>query len=242
MPSLGRGYPDDHYSLLRTTEAAFGIAPVGVDADAMAYDPVTKRVFVMNADGNSITAIDAGKNETLKTVRLGGAPEMAVADGHGKLFINIASTNEIVSFDAAALFVTARWPVAACEKSHGLAMDESSGRLFVSCVNARMLVVNAESGKILANLPIGKGTDCAAFDPVRKLAFSSNSDGTLSVIAERDANSFELLGDAKTAPGARTMAIDSKTGHIFLATPMPQKSSRRRNPAENRALALFRVR
>ena len=168
VPSLGRGYADDAAAKTVVifdlkTLAKIASVPVGVDADAMVYDPATKRVFVMNADGNSISAIDAVKNQSLKTLPLGGAPEMAVADGHGKLFINIASTKEIVVFDAATLAITARWPVAACEKPHGLAIDVTAGRLFASCVNSRMLVVDAASGKILANLPIGKGTDFGCF-------------------------------------------------------------------------------
>jgi YVTN family beta-propeller protein len=223
VPSLGRGYADDAAAKTVVifdlkTQAKIVSVPVGIDADAMVYDPATKRVFVMNSDGNSITAIDAVTNQPLKTLPLGGAPEMAVADGRGKVFINSASKNEIIAFDTAALAITARWPVAVCEKPHGLAMDEAAGRLFVTCVNARMLVVDAANGKILANLPIGKGTDSAAFDPARKRAFSSNGDGTLSVVAERDANTFESLGDVKSAPGARTMAVDPDSGRVFLVT------------------------
>jgi len=223
VPDLGRGFADDAAAKAVVvfdlkTLARTASLPVGVDADAMVYDPATKRVFVMNADGNSVTAIDAVKLQSLKTVPLGGAPEMAVADGHGKLYINIASTNEIVVFDAASQAIKARWPVAACERPHGLAMDETTARLFVSCVNSKMLVVDASDGKVLVNLPIGKGTDSAAFDPERKLAFSSNGDGTLSVVAERDANKFENLASVTTLPGARTMAVDPKTGRLFLAT------------------------
>jgi YVTN family beta-propeller protein len=223
VPELGRGYADDAAAKAVVvfdlkTFAKIASLPVGVDADAMVYDPATRRVFVMNADGNSVTAIDAVKNQSLKTVPLGGAPEMAVADGHGKLFINIASKNEIAVFDAATQTVTSRWPVTACERPHGLAIDNVTARLFVSCVNTQMLVVDAANGKVLATLPIGKGTDSAAFDPERKLAFSANGDGTLSVVAEHDANTFESLGNAKTAPGARTMDLDSKTGRIFLVT------------------------
>ncbi|HEX4861444.1 MAG TPA: YncE family protein [Rhizomicrobium sp.] len=221
VPSLGRGYADDTAAKVVVvfdlkTLARIATVPVGIDADAMAYDPATDRVFVMNADGHSVSAIDARADRVLQTVPLGGAPEAAAADGHGKLFINIASTNEIVAFDTMKLSITARWPVPACEKPHGMAMDEALGRIFVSCVNARMLVLDSQSGKTLADLPIGKGTDSAAFYPARKLAFSSNGDGTLSIIAERGANTFENAGGLKTPMGARTMALDPDTGRIFL--------------------------
>ncbi|HEV2561263.1 MAG TPA: hypothetical protein VGT78_03910 [Rhizomicrobium sp.] len=195
-----------------------GSAPVGIDSDAVVADPAAARVYVMNGDGHSVTAVDAAKNKALKTVALGGSPEFAAIDRKGRLFINIADTNEIVVFDTNKLSIATRWPTAPCEKPHGMVMDIATNRLFVSCGNARMIVVDAQSGKIVANLPIGRGTDAAAFDPVRKLAFSSNGEGTLSVIAERGANDFVPLSDIKTAPGARTMALDPKTGRIFLVT------------------------
>ena len=235
VPSLGRGYADDAAAKAVVvfdlkTLARIATVPVGIDADAMAYDPATGRGFVMNADGHSVSAIDARTDRALETVPLGGAPEVAAADGHGKLFINIASTNEIAVFDTAKLAITARWPVSACEKPHGMAMDEARGRLFVSCINARMLVLDSQSGRILTDLPIGKGTDSAAFDPARKLAFSSNGDGTLSIISERDADTFENAGELKTAVGARTMAVDADTGRVFLVAadvdPSAQSKSR----------------
>jgi YVTN family beta-propeller protein len=221
VPSLGRGYADDAAAKTVVvfdlkTLAKIASAPVGIDADAMAYDPQTKRVFVMNADGNSISAIDAVTNQSLKTVPLGGAPEMAVADGRGKLFINIASTNEIVAFDTAALAITARWPLAGCESPHGLAIDTAAHRLFVSCRNQIMQVVSSDTGKPVASLPIGKGTDSAAFDSTRKLAFSANADGTLSIVAEKGPDTYVALPSVQTVPGARTMAVDPATGRLFL--------------------------
>lgn len=222
-PTLHRGFADDGAAKTVTifdtdTLAKIAIAPADTDADAVVYDSASGRVFVMNADGQSITAIDAAKGETIKTMPLGGAPEFAASNGAGTLFVAIASTNEIVEFDTHALAITARWPVPACERPHGVAMDTASNRLFVSCVNAKMIVVDATKGTIVAALPIGKGTDSAAFDPVHKLAYSSNADGTLSVIAEHGADDFVALGDVKTYPGARTMAIDPQTGRVFLVT------------------------
>jgi YVTN family beta-propeller protein len=223
LPKLGRIYAGDAKAnvLIAADARTFskaGSAPVGIDSDAVIADPAAARVYVMNGDGQSVTAVDAAKNKALKTVALGGSPEFAAIDGKGRLFINIADTNEIAVFDTNKLSVAARWPTAPCEKPHGMAMDLDTDLLFVSCGNARMIVVNAANGAIVANLPIGKGTDAAAFDPVRKLAFSSNGEGTLSVIAERGPDDFVSLGEIKTAPGARTMALDPNTGRIFLVT------------------------
>jgi DNA-binding beta-propeller fold protein YncE len=114
--------------------------------------------------------------------------------------------------------VTAHWPVPDCTSPHGLAIDPVTRRLFVSCLNKLLMVVDAENGKVIERLPIGAGTDAAAFDPKRRLIFSSNGiDGTLSIIRENDANSFTSLGEIKTAPTARTMGIDAKTGRLYLA-------------------------
>jgi DNA-binding beta-propeller fold protein YncE len=113
--------------------------------------------------------------------------------------------------------VDAHWSISGCERPHGLAIDLSTHRLFSSCVNSVMFVINADSGAVVAKLPIGRGTDAAGFDPKRKFAFSSNgADGTLSVIQEKDAQTFVSLGEVKTAVSARTMAVDPDTGRIFL--------------------------
>ncbi|HUJ03005.1 MAG TPA: hypothetical protein VLW75_05165, partial [Rhizomicrobium sp.] len=138
--------------------------------------------------------------------------------------------NEIVVVDTNKLAVAARWPTAPCQKPHGMAMDTQTGRLFVSCGNRHMIVVDAANGKIVADFPIGEGTDAAAFDPKAKFVYSSNRDGTLSVIAERGPDDFVLLGNVKTAPGARTMALDPKTGRIFLVTADASKTEPSQKP------------
>jgi len=221
VPDTGRGYADDGAAKNVTIFDTRTLAPVGTaaadtDADAIVYDALTHRIFVMNADGQSISVIDTKTNKNVKTMPLGGAPEFAEVDGKGKLFIAIASTNEVIVFDTRSLSVTTRWSVPACERPHGVAMDRATNRLFVSCANARLQVLDAASGAVVADLPIGKGSDAVVFDARRKLIFSSNSDGTLSVVSEKNAATFVALGDIKTAPGARTMALDPSNGRIFL--------------------------
>ena len=124
----------------------------------------------------------------------------------------------MVRLDLKSRTVDAHWPLRGCVSPHGLAIDRATQRLFVSCRNQTMLVVDSANGITVATLPIGRGTDSAAFDPVRKLAFSANKDGTISVIAEEGPNRFKALAPIKTAPGAATLAEDPKTGRIYVVT------------------------
>jgi YVTN family beta-propeller protein len=218
----GRGYTDDG----RAGEAgSFDLATLKVqqrikaaqDADAVAFDPKSGHVFVVNGDPGTLTVIDPKTDSAIATVETGGKLEYAVADGHGKLYVNGEEKKEIVRIDTGTNQVDAHWPIPNCESPHGLAIDSANHRLFSSCVNKVLVVVNTESGATVATVPIGAGTDAAAFDPKRKLVFSSNGrDGTLSVIREQDPNTFLPLAEVKTAITARTMAIDPDSGRIYL--------------------------
>ena len=221
--AAGRGYTDDGE---KGEAAAFDLATLKVgkrikaaeDADAMTFDPVSGHVFVINGDTGTITVIDPKKDEAVATITVGGKLEYAVPDGSGHLYVNGAGNKEVLSIDTRTNQVQARWPVPECTSPHGLAIDASSHRLFVSCVNNVLTVVNSDSGAVVAELPIGSGTDGAAFDPKRKLIFSSNGrDGTLSIIQERDPQTFVSLGTVKTTVSARTMGIDPDSGRLYLA-------------------------
>jgi DNA-binding beta-propeller fold protein YncE len=198
--------------------------PALQDADGMAFDAPTGQVFVAGGNANAVLAVDAKSDQPGKTIPLGGSPEFLVTDGAGSLYININDKNEIVKIDTKTDAIIARWPVTPCVGPTGLAIDPQSRRLFSSCDNATMMVVDSDTGKIIATLPIGKGTDAAAFDPAAKLAFSSNRDGTLTVIQEADPEHFNVLADVVTEPGARTMAVDPATGDVFLATARVQSA------------------
>jgi len=220
--AAGHGYTDDG----RAGEAvSFDLHTFKVqtrikaaqDADAMAFDPVSAHVFVVNGDTGSLMVIDPNSNAAIATLDLGGKLEAAVSGGDGKLYVNGAGKSEIVRVDTKSNKVDAHWPIPDCERPHGLAIDRATHRLFSSCVNSVMVVVNAETGAMIAKLPIGRGTDAAAFDPKRKYAFSSNGvDGTLSIIQEKDAQTFVSLGEVKTTVSARTIDIDPDSGRIFL--------------------------
>ncbi len=191
---------------------------VGNHPDAIIYDPNSKRVFTFNAGDRSATAIDAETATVAGTVALGGKPEFAAADGRGHVFVNIENKDEIVAFDSNKLEMLHRWPVAPGEEPAGLAIDSEHHRLFCTCHNRKMIVLNCDNGKVVATPNIGRGTDAAAFDAANGLAFSSNGDGTLTVVKEETPNSFKVAANVKTLPGARTMALDTKTGQIYLVT------------------------
>ena len=186
------------------------------DADAIAGDAA--RVYVMDGDSGLVTVIDPAGPRVAATIKVGGSLEAAVVDGRGHLFVNGAERGEIVEIDTATNAITARWPVPDCKSPHGLAIDALRHRLFTSCVNGRLDVVDSDSGREVASAPIGLGTDSAAFDPVRRRVFSSNGrDGTISVIQEVDADTYRPLSPITTQVSGRTMGVDASTGRLFVA-------------------------
>jgi YVTN family beta-propeller protein len=218
-----RGYTDDGEAGI---VASFDLStlkvqnkiPAKEDADGMTFDPVSAHVFVIDGDSGFVTIIDPRTDALIANIKVGSRLEFAVAGNDGKLYINDAEKNAIVRIDTHTNQIDARWPMAGCERPHGLAIDSQSHRLFSTCPNQIMEVVSTDDGKVVATLPIGKGTDAAAFDPKRKRAFSSNGqDGTLTVIQENDPNSFTVIDTIATAVTGRTMAVDPQTGRIFIA-------------------------
>lgn len=243
VPELNRGFTSNGRDNTATifdlkTLKAIGSVKTGGNPDAIIFDPATKRIFAFNrtraAADASATAIDAATGEVAGTIMLGGRPEFAVADGKGQIFVNLDDKSEIAVIDSRKLTVTQRWPLGPGQGPSGLAMDLKTRRLFSVCENQKMIVMNADNGKVIAALPIGKGTDAAAFDPESKLAFSSNGDGTLTVIHEDSPDKFSVVENAKTHPGARTMALDLKTHKIYMSAaeygPPPAATADRPNP------------
>ena len=222
-PAAGRGYTDDGQagivaSFDPKTFAIIHRIKVETDADGMVFESVSGHVFVIEGDSGKVTAIDPNTDSVLATIDGGGALEFGVAGDNGKIYVNGEEKGEIVRIDTATNKADAHWPMPGCEKPHGLAIDRAAHRLFSSCANKVLDVVNADTGAVVATLPIGAGTDAAAFDPKRKLAFSSNREGTLSIIAEKSPDNFVALPPINTQFGARTMALDPDSGRIYLVT------------------------
>jgi len=200
------------------TLKVLGTTPAGKNPDAIIYDQASKRVFAFNGGSKDATAIDAKTGTVAGTIPLGGKPEFAAADEKGHVFVNIEDTSEIVQFDSNKLTVENRWKIAPGEEPSGLAMDRKHRRLFSVCSNKLMVVVNADTGKVVTTLPIGAGTDAAGFDPETGYAFSSNGEGTLTVVHEDSADKFSVVDTVPTQVRARTMALDTKTHQVFLVT------------------------
>jgi len=193
--------------------------PTGKNPDALLYDPYSDRVFVFNHSGASATAIDIANGKILGTVDLGGdGVEAGVSDGKGTIFVNLEDTHEIVSFDAKSLAIKNRWSVAPGEEPTGLAIDTSTRRLFSVCHNELMIIVDANTGKVVSKVPIGKRVDGVVFDAASKFAVTSNGEGTMTVVKEVSPTEFSVVETVATAPGARTLTIDPVTHHIFLST------------------------
>jgi YVTN family beta-propeller protein len=218
---------------LKTLKALKQI-PVGKNPDAIIYDAASKRIFTMNGASKDATAIDVKTDTVVGTVALGGRPEFAVTDEKGHVFVNLEDKSAIAEFDSRKLAVEANWPIAPAEEPSGLAFDRKHRRLFSVGSNKLMAVVNADTGKVVATVPIGEGVDAAGFDPDTALAFSSNGEGTLTVIHEDSPDKFTVLENASTQRGARTMALDTKTHQVYLVTaqfgPPPAPTPERPRP------------
>jgi DNA-binding beta-propeller fold protein YncE len=191
---------------------------VGQGPDGIYYDPITKRVFTNNHGSHDISAIDAKTGEVVGTVKAQGDGEQAIIGGDGLIYVNSEDTAEVVAFDPKSLEVKKRFPIGIAKTPTGLAYDAKTNRLFIGTRNEpKVVVMDAATGKVINNYPIGKGVDYAAFDPQAKLIFFSCGDGTLSIYHEKSADEYEDAGEVKTQPSAKTMAFDPKTKKIFLS-------------------------
>lgn len=204
---------------------------VGTDPDGIVFEPVTKTVWAFNGRSSNVSVIDTATRKVVATIALPGKPEFPVADGKGTIFDNIETKNSIVRLDAKAKKLTATWPLKNCDSPSGLAIDKAGRRLFTVCDSKTMNVVDANSGNVLATPAIGNGPDAAAYDAADKLAFSSNGEGTLTVV-DASKNTYPVIQNLDTKQGARTMSFDSGTGRIYLVTAEfgPRPTSTAANP------------
>ena len=191
--------------------------PAGKNPDGILYDPYSKRVFAFNGRSNDVTAIDAASGKGAGTIALDGKPEFPASDGKGNLYVNIEDKSEIVQIDPQTLKVKKTWSISPCEEPSGLAIDLEARRLFSVCSNNKMAVVNADSGQVITTVAIGNGPDAAAYDPGRKLVFSSNGEGNLTVVRQDGPDKYTVIATVSTERSARTMALDAKTHKIYLS-------------------------
>ena len=220
-PELKRGFISDGKADTATifdlgTLKALGRVKTGANPDAILYDPATKRVFTFNGRSNDTTVFDPISAKVLGTIVLSGKPEFAVTDGKGRIYVNIEDTSEIVEIDSRELAVIKRTSLKPCKDPTGMALDAERHRVFAGCRSKVMAVLDTETGKVMAFVPIGESVDGNGFDPGTGLAFSSNGDGTLTVVHEASPGKFEVAETVTTQWGSRTMAVDTKTHNIYL--------------------------
>ena len=209
----------------------------GHNPDAILYEPKGKHVFTFDGRSKDVTVLDANTLATVATIPVPDKPEFSADDHAGHIFVNIESDpGQMVEIDAAKLTVTATWPLPGCNSPSGLAIDRKHHRLFSVCDGNVMAVTNSETGAQVAQVPIGRGPDAAAYDEKRGLVFSSNGEGTLTVVKQESADKYSVADTVKTQAGARTMALDPATGRVYLVTaefgpaPAPTASQPRQRP------------
>jgi YVTN family beta-propeller protein len=233
-PDLERGFSSNgkeskvsvvDLKTLRTTSKI----ETGANPDALLYEPRHSEVYVFNHSGNSVTVINAKTAGVVSTIALGGSPEFAVVDSAaGRVYCNIEDKSEVAAIDTTKHEVVARWPLAPGTEPTGMALDAAHHRLFVGCHNKLMAMLDTETGKVVATVPIGAGVDGCAFDDATQLVFASCGDGATTIAKEETPDKLTVVQTLKTERGARTIALDPKTHRIYLPTaqfePVPSPS------------------
>jgi YVTN family beta-propeller protein len=195
----------------------------GRNPDAIIYDPASKHIMSINHSGGDVTVLDpSALDKEPVTIAVGGTLEFAVADGVGHVFVNVENKNEVVEIDSKTNQVLAHLPLSSGKSPTGLAIDIEHHRLFAGCGNQKMIVLDSQSGKVLAEVDIGRGVDGVAYEPTLGVAISANGrDGTVSVVKETSAGKFEVVNTPKTFNGARTITVDTTKHQALLPCNLP---------------------
>lgn len=222
-PEFGRGYisagrADAAIAFDLKTLKTLGEIKVGKKPDAIIYEPLTKRIYVMNGDSEDITVLNAADGAVVGTIALGGGPEFAVSDGKGNLYVNLEEKNETLHIDVNSMKVKERWPLAPCGTPTSLSLDVENKRLFVGCRSKHLAVLNAETGRVVFTAPIGERVDAGAFDSKTKLVYLSTGDGKVFVFHQDSPDKYSLVQEIVTKTGAKTMGYDPKTARVFVPT------------------------
>jgi DNA-binding beta-propeller fold protein YncE len=239
----GRGFATsgDDSSVVMFDSRTFktlGKIPAAEDADAIIYDPASRRVFTFNGDANSSTVIDPRKGALITNIPLGGKPEYGQSARNGMVYANLTDSSQVVEIDAKNLRVTRRWSTAPCKNPVSMAIDTKHQRLFSGCRSGVMAISDYKNGRLITTVPIGRGVDGAGYDPVTRDAYASNVDGTLTVIHQDTPDSYHVVENVQTAPGGRNMGLDPASHRIYVVSakygPVPAESTatnpRRRPP------------
>jgi len=224
------------------TFKVLGRIPAAEDADAILFDGASNRVFTLNGDAHSSTVIDPAAGKLITNIPLGGKPEYGVSAGDGKVYANLTDTSEVVEIDAKAATVVRRWSTAPCKQPVAMAIDTAHHRLFSGCRSGVMAVSDYQTGKVVATVPIGAGTDGAGYDAAAGNAFASNGDGTLTVIHQDSSDQYHVIETIQTPQGSRNMGLDPANHRVFVASakfgPAPA-GARGRGPVLPESFALM---
>jgi len=242
---------------LKTLKLTSSMKSNSIDTDSLLYDPSTKRVYVNNGDGMNLSVVDAATAKVVGSMAFNANPEAAAADGKGSIFQDYEDKGQVIEYDAMKLTIKNKWPTPGCDAPVAMAMDKANRRLYVGCrgkgpgAPGVMLVMNADNGKVLASAPIAVGVDGDVFDPDTGNLYATCRDsgdgksGATYIFHADSPDKISLVATVKTIYGARTVALDSKTHHIFTIgteknDPVPP-TAKNPNPRPKPDLSTFQV-
>ena len=201
----------------KTLDVITKITVTGKNPDCIMYDSFSKNVLTMNGKTNNTTVINAETNKVIATIKLSGKPEFAVSNGKGLVYVNYEKESKIGVINTTTLKEETTWSLAPGEGPSGLALDRKNNRLFSVCNNKMMVIVDATTGKVITTQTIGEDPDGAAYDSSLKCVYSSSALGTMTVIKEGEDGKYSVLENVETQKGAKTIAVNRKTHHIYLS-------------------------
>jgi DNA-binding beta-propeller fold protein YncE len=222
-PDLNRGFTSNGANATVTVFNLTTLATLqtlkvpGTKPDSILYDPFTKRIFTFNGDSNNSTAFDAATGDVLGAIELGGGPEFAVSDGAGNCYVNLEEEAVVVRLDPRKLAITARWPLAPGGIATALALDKTNHRLLSCCRSKNLMVLNSDTGAIVANLPIGGGVDSIALDAGHKRAYIGCGQGVVTIVSWTDADHYQVAATIPTQVGAKTLGFDPVKERLYLS-------------------------
>jgi YVTN family beta-propeller protein len=216
-----------------------------VKPDTILYDSASKHVLTFNGGSSNMSVIDPANDTVLATVTLPGQPELAAVDGQGHVYVNLEDKSQVAAIDSMQNKLLSTWALGDCEDPSGLALDAVHHRVFSTCQNHKLVVLDTVSGKRVAEVSIGEHPDGAAFDPATGLLYSPNGEGTLTVIREDDPDHFRVLANVPTQKSARTIVLDPTTHRLFLPAaeygPTPAPTAEQPHPRPSIVPGSFRV-
>jgi DNA-binding beta-propeller fold protein YncE len=222
---------------LKTLAFVAKVKATGANPDAILYDPYSHKVFTFNGRSANATVVDALTYKVVATIPLDGKPEFSATDGQGKVFVNNEDKSMVYTINSNTFKVEAKWSIAPGEEPSGLAFDKANNRVF-SVTDKLMVISDTKNSKVVTTVPIGESVDGVAFDPIKNRIYTSNGDGSVTVVQEVNPNEFKVVETIPTQKGARTIAINTKTHRIYLPTAEfgPAPAATKENPRPRPAI------